>query len=58
MHWCEVTKAAHVCSGVRNGGNEGASCTELSEVGNTRGKLGLEFSWVAEVGVVITCTIY
>ena len=22
------------------------------------GKLGLRFSWVAEVGVVITCTIY
>ena len=31
-----------MCSGVRNGGNEGASCTELFKVGNARGKLGLE----------------
>jgi hypothetical protein len=37
---CKVTKAARACGSVGNGGNEGASCTELSEVGNARGETG------------------
>ena len=38
--WCKVSKAARTCGGVRDGGNEGASCMELSEVGNAKGETG------------------
>ena len=59
MHQGEVTNATGTSGSSGSGRNKRASCTELSEVGSTKGEtgteLGIEFS---KVGAVNTCTIY